>query len=132
MAKELTNSLSRRERQIMDIIYRRGAATAGEVLEELPDSPSYSTVRALLRILEEKGYLKHESEGTKYVYSPSISKKTAVKGALKNLMNTFFNDSIEQAVSALLEFKKSDITDSEVKRLQELINKAKREDGSNE
>src|SRR5580765_5242280 len=94
--------LTRRERQIVDILYRRGRATAGEVMEELPDSPSYSTVRTQLRVLEEKGHVRHETDGLKFVYIPAAPRHTVRKSALRHLVETFFDGSVEQAVAALL------------------------------
>lgn len=132
MKNKDASNLSRRERQIMDIIYKRQGATAAEVLEDLPDGPSYSTVRALLRILEEKGYLKHENQGVKYVYYPLISQKKAEKSALSNLLSTFFNNSVEKAVAALLEYDKESLTDKKLDKLTEMINKAREEERKDE
>src|SRR5438477_5908116 len=95
-------SLSRRERQIMDAIYQRGQATAAEVQEDLPDPPSYSAVRAMLRLLEEKGYLKHEQDGPRYLFKPTLAREKARKSAMKQMLETFFDGSTEQAVAALL------------------------------
>src|SRR5690349_12580974 len=92
--------LSRRERQIMDVIYRRGQATVAEVLEELPDPPSYSAVRALVRVLEEKGHLRHEERGPRYVFIPTVPREAARRSALKQLVQTFFEGSTEQAMTA--------------------------------
>src|SRR5437764_14394237 len=99
---EAAVQLSRRERQIMDVIYRRGKATAHEVLEELPDPPSYSAVRALLRLLEERGHVKHSVDGQRYVYAPSVAKRDARKSAVSHLLDTFFSGSVEDAVAALV------------------------------
>ncbi len=103
MANTGHSQLTRRERQIMDIVYRRGRATAAEVLAELPDPPSYSAVRALLRILEEKGYLRHQQEGPRYVFLPTLARDKARRSALKQMVQTFFDGSAEQAVAALLD-----------------------------
>lgn len=111
----------------MDIIYKRGQATAAEVRADISDDISYSTVRALLNILERKGRLRHESQGQKYVYIPEIAKKVALKDAVKNLMETFFNNSVEQAVQALLEFDKSRLTDEDFDRLNEIIENYRKE-----
>lgn len=119
--------LSKRERQIMDIIYKKEKATVAEVQEEIEDNISYSTVRALLCILEKKGQLKHETMGTKYVYIPQISKKNAIGEAVKNLIETFFDNSVEQAVTALLEFDKSKLSDKDYDRLNDIINKYQKE-----
>src|SRR5215472_6315978 len=94
--------LSRRERQIMDILYRGGRATAAEVREALPDPPSYSAVRAMLRLLEEKGHVRHEEAGLRYVFLPTVGRERAKRSALKHLLETFFEGSVEQAVATLL------------------------------
>src|SRR5579863_9188509 len=101
MSNEL--HLSRRERQIMDILHAKGAVTAAEIREAMPDAPSYSAVRALLRILEEKGHIKHREEGPRYVYVPKISRENASRSALKRLVATFFQGSVTEAVAALLD-----------------------------
>src|SRR3989442_3057944 len=95
-------TLSRRERQIMDILYRRGRATAGEVMADLSGGPNYSTVRTQLRVLEEKGHVRHEEEGLRYVYIPAVPRRAARKSALRHLVDTFFDGSVEQVVGALL------------------------------
>src|ERR1041384_8450796 len=107
MTKNPHAHLSRRERQIMDVIYSKGRATAAEVLEAMPAPPGYSAVRAMLRLLEEKGYLRHDQEGTRYVYLPTLSRDKARQSALKQLVQPFFDNSTEQAVSALLAMSKS-------------------------
>jgi len=119
--------LSRRERQIMDIIYHRKGATAAEVMEKLPDPPTYSAVRALLRLLEEKGYLKHEQDGPRYIYLPTLTREKARQSALKQLLHTFFDDSTEEAVAALLDLSRSKLSDSELDRLSRLIAEARKE-----
>jgi predicted transcriptional regulator len=119
--------LSRRERQIMDIVYGQGQATAAEVMERLPDPPSYSAVRAMLRLLEEKGYLKHEQDGMRYVYLPTLSREKARRSALKQLVQTFFDGSTEEAVAAILDMSGSKLSDTELDRLSELIEKARKE-----
>ena len=121
------NTLSRRERQIMDIVYRLGSASAVEVRENLPDAPSYSAVRALLRILEEKGHLKHAYDGPRYVYAPIVSRPVAQKSALKQMVKTFFDGSTSNAVAALLDMSASDISEAELERLAKLVEQAKRE-----
>lgn len=120
-------TLSRRERQIMDILYRLGSATAAEVQEHLPEAPSYSAVRALLRILEDKGHLKHEYDGPRYVYAPIVSRPVAQKSALKQMVRTFFDGSASQAVAALLDMSAKDLSESELERLSNLVEQAKRE-----
>lgn len=119
--------LSRRERQIMDIIYGQGQATAAEVMERLPDPPGYSAVRAMLRLLEEKGYLKHEQDGMRYIYLPTLSREKARQSALKQLVQTFFDGSTEEAVAAILDMSRSKLSDSELARLSDLIEKARKE-----
>jgi predicted transcriptional regulator len=127
MAKTTGDGLSRRERQIMDVIYERGQATAAEVLAGLPDPPSYSAVRALLRVLEDKGHLKHESDGPRYVFMPTIARERARKSALKQLVKTFFDGSTEQAVAALIDLSSSKLSDAELNRLSNLIDQARKE-----
>ena len=121
------NTLSRRERQIMDILYRLGSGTAAEVKENLPDAPSYSAVRALLRILEEKGHLKHAYDGPRYVYAPVVSRPVAQKSALKQIVKTFFDGSTSNAVAALLDMSAKDLSDSELEKLSGIVEQAKRE-----
>ncbi len=120
-----TDILSRRERQIMDVIYARGQATAAEVVEALPDPPSYSAVRALLRILEEKGHLRHQHDGPRYVYLPVVPRDRARRSALRSLVRTFFDGSAAQAAAALID--QSKLSNAEFERLRELIEKARRE-----
>jgi predicted transcriptional regulator len=120
-----TDTLSRRERQIMDVIYTRGQATATEVVEALPDPPSYSAVRALLRILEEKGHLRHQQDGPRYVYLPVVPRDRARRSALRSLVRTFFDGSAAQAAAALID--QSKLSDAEFERLRELIEKAHKE-----
>lgn len=119
--------LSRRERQIMDILLARGQATAAEVMDALPDAPSYSAVRALLRLMEEKGHLRHETDGVKYVYLPTLAREKARKSALKQMLNTFFDNSTEQAVAALLDLSKSKLSQAELDRLSQMIEEARKE-----
>ena len=119
--------LSRRERQIMDVIYKRGRATASDVQRDLPEEPNYSTVRAQLRVLEEKGYLRHEEQGLRYVFLPTIAREQARQSALKRVVDTFFDGSAEQVVAALLDGRAGKISDQELDRLSELIDKARKE-----
>ena len=119
--------LSRRERQIMDALHQRGEATAAEVQAALPDAPSYSAVRALLRILEEKGHAKHRREGARYVYLPRVSQETARRSALKRVVATFFQGSVTQAVAALLETADTRLSDSELLELHKTIEQARQE-----
>ena len=119
--------LSRRERQIMDILYRAGKASASDVLNAMPDPPSYSAVRAMLRVLEEKGHVKHQEEGLKYVYAPVVAREKAKRSAVKHVMETFFNGSAEQIVAALLDVSSTRLTRDELDRMAEMIEKAKKE-----
>ena len=127
MSKGLHTVLSRRERQIMDILFRRGRATAAEVMEELPGDPSYSTVRTQLRVLEEKGHVRHEEEGLRYVYLPVLARHTARRSALRHLVETFFDGSSEKAVAALLGGEGARLSDDELNRIADLVNKARKE-----
>ena len=120
------HDLSRREGQIMDIVYARGEATAAEVHAQLPDRPSYSAVRALLRILEEKGFLKHREEGPRYVFLPVVSSKEASRSALRRVMKTFFAGSLASAVAAFVDESDGKIAPEELKRIELIIKKAKR------
>ena len=113
--------LSRRERQMMDILYRRGRATAAEVHEALPDPPSYSAVRAKLRVLEEKGHVKHEAQAARYVYSPVVARERAKESALRHLLATFFDNSAEQAMTALLELKPGNLSREKLDELSKMI-----------
>jgi predicted transcriptional regulator len=119
--------LSRRERQIMDILYREGEATPRRVLEGLPDPPSYSAVRAMLKILETKGFARHEASGKTYVYRPTLARSRAARPALENVVATFFEGSTEKAVAALLDIRRSDLSEGELERLSRLIDQAKEE-----
>jgi BlaI family penicillinase repressor len=126
MADPLTTQLSRRERQIMDVVYQRGRVTAAEVLADLPDPPGYSAVRAMLRLLEEKGHVRHEQDGPRYVYAPTVNRDKARRSALRHLVRTFFDGSTEDAVAALLQ-NDNGLGDDELTRLARLIEGAKRE-----
>jgi BlaI family penicillinase repressor len=119
--------LSRRERQIMDILHSRGHATAAEIHQALPDAPSYSAVRALLRILEQKGHAKHREDGPRYVYLATEPRARARRSALRRVLSTFYGGSVEQAVAGLLEAADTRLTDDELKQIQSLINKAREE-----
>jgi predicted transcriptional regulator len=119
--------LSRRERQIMDILYQRGKASASEVREAMEAAPGYSAVRAMLRVLEEKGHVKHQAEGLKYVYVPVVARDKAKRSAVKHVMETFFNGSAEQIVAALLDVSSTRLTREELDRMSEMIEQAKRE-----
>jgi len=126
-AKRALSSLSRRERQIMEVLYREGRATASEVLERLPDPPGYSAVRALLRILEDKGQVRHAADGNRYVYEPRLSRDRAGRPALAGVLDTFFDGSAEKAVAALLDLSRHDLTDADLDRLSDLIEQARLE-----
>ena len=117
--------LSRRERQIMDVVYRLGKATVTDVLERLPDPPSYSAVRALMRILEEKGHLSHEQDGPRYVYLPTVPRDAAQASALSHMVRTFFGGSAEAAVAALLDLPEHGMSEGELDRLSRLIEDAR-------
>ena len=119
------NQLSRRERQIMDVVYRLGKATVTDVLERLPDPPSYSAVRALMRILEEKGHLSHEQDGPRYVYLPTVPRDAAQASALSHMVRTFFGGSAEAAVAALLDLPEHGMSEGELSRLSRLIDEAR-------
>ena len=119
--------LSRREREIMDILYQRGKSSASEVRQAMSDTPSYSAVRAMLRILEEKGHVRHQAEGLKYVYLPTVTAEKAKRSAVKHLLETFFKDSPEQVVAALLDVSSTRLTPEELDRIAEMIEQAKKE-----
>jgi BlaI family transcriptional regulator, penicillinase repressor len=121
--------LGRRERQIMDAIYRRGRATVAEVLAELPDPPSYSAVRGMLRLLEEKGYVTHEQEGPRYVYVPTADLEQVQRSTLSDVLDTFFNGSMEAAVAAMLGLPEAPRSAEELDRLAQLIEDARRNGG---
>jgi predicted transcriptional regulator len=123
----MSTGLSRRERQIMDILYQRGKVSAAEVREAMPDAPSYSAVRAMLRVLEEKGHVKHQAEGLKYVYVPTVARDKAKRSAVKHLLDTFFADSPAQIVAALLDVSSTRLTREELDRMSAMIEKVKKE-----
>lgn len=124
------NELSRRERQIMDILLREGQATASEVQAAMPDAPSYSAVRALLRVLEEKGHARHEQDGPRYLYKPVIARERAKRSAMKHLLHTFFEGSHEQAVAALLDEASTSLSDAELDRLAKVIDRHRGKEGA--
>ena len=119
--------LSRRERQIMDVLHAKTSATAAEVRAALPDPPGYSAVRALLRILEEKGHVWHRQDGPRYIYLPRASRQTASRSALKRVVTTFFQGSVTQAMTALLENADTGLSEAELARMQQIIKQAKKE-----
>jgi predicted transcriptional regulator len=120
--------LSRRERQIMDIVYREGRVSATDVLDRLADPPSYSAVRAMLRILENKGHLRHELDGNRYIYMPTLPMHRASRSALRNVLETFFEGSTEKAVAALLDLSRDALSDEDLERLSRLIGEARKEE----
>jgi predicted transcriptional regulator len=119
--------LSRRERQIMDGLYAMGEATVGEVMDHMPDPPSYSAVRATLRVLEEKGHVKHKQDGPRYLYLPTVSRDKAQSTALKHLVGTFFGGSVEQAVMALLSMPETKMSENQLEKLAEQVRRAEEE-----
>ncbi|HEX7085389.1 MAG TPA: BlaI/MecI/CopY family transcriptional regulator [Vicinamibacterales bacterium] len=126
-ARPVHAALTRRERQIMDVLYRLGRATAGEILERLPDTPSYSTVRTQLRVLEEKGHVRHEEQGLRYVYVPTVPRHAARRSALKHLVDTFFDGSSAKVVAALLGGEASRLSDEELERIAQLVENARKD-----
>ena len=126
MTKASHVDLTRRERQIMDILYRRSRATAGEVMVDLPGEPSYSTVRAQLRVLEEKGHVHHEEVGLRYVYVPTVPRHEVRQSALKHLVDTFFEGSTQKVVAALLGSEGTRVSQEELDRIAELVEKARK------
>ena len=126
MAKPPHLNLTRRERQIMDILYRRGRATAGEVMMDLPGNPSYSTVRAQLRVLEDKQHVRHEEVGLRYVYWPTVPRHEVRQSALKHLVDTFFEGSTQKVVAALLGTEGTKVSQDELERIAELVEKARK------
>lgn len=126
MTKPTHLDLSRRERQIVDILYSQGRATAAEVQAALPDPPSYSAVRAMLRILEEKGHVRHEQDGPRYVYVPTLPRDNAKKSALRHMLQTFFDGSAAQAISALLDDSSTRLSDRDLDRLARMIEQARK------
>ncbi len=125
MSKDSPTALSRRERQVMDILYRRGEATVAEVMADLPDPPTYSAVRSILRILMEKDLITHREDGPRYVYLPAVNTDSARDDALKHVIRTFFDGSAEQAVAAVLRVADAELSDAEVEQLRERIRKAR-------
>src|SRR5471030_1112200 len=128
MTKSSTHTtLTRRERQIMDVLYRSGRANAADVMAALPGEPNYSTVRTQLRVLEEKGHVGHEEEGLRYVYAPAVPRHAARKSALKHLVETFFDGSAEQVVAAVLGGEGARLSDDDLKRIATLVADARKE-----
>ena len=130
MSAKRLEQLSRRERQIMDIVYRRGRATAAEVLADLPDPPGYTAVRGTLRLLEDKGLLRHEVDGPRYVYRPTVDRARARTAAVRHLVRTFFDDSAGSAVAAMVGMFGDELDDAELARLQQAIDAARARGGA--
>ena len=128
MARSLETPLARREREIMYILYRRGRATAGEVMQELTGAPNYSTVRTQLRVLEQKGHVRHEEEGLRYVYVPAVPRRAARRSALRHLVDTFFDGSAEQVVAALLGGEGTRVSKDELRRIADMVAQARKDD----
>jgi BlaI family transcriptional regulator, penicillinase repressor len=128
LAKKLAPpDVSRRERQILDVLYRTGRATVAEIQEAMPSPPGYSAVRTLLRILEEKGHVRHEQDGARYVYLPCVTRAQAKRSALRHLLHTFFEGSTTEAIAALLDDDSSRLSSDDWKRLADLIERARKE-----
>src|SRR5256886_5628202 len=127
MRKSKPQALARRERQIMDVLYKLERASVGQVLATLPDRPNYSTVRAQLRVLEEKGHVRHEEHGLRYIYFPAVPRDVARRSALRHLVETFFDGSVENVVAALLDGEVTRISRKELDRLARLITKGGKE-----
>jgi predicted transcriptional regulator len=128
MSKTQSNEgLSRREREIMDVLYKLGRATAAQVEEALADPPSYTAIRTHLTILEKKGHLKHSQDGQRYVYEPKVAREKMAQKAVKSVLSTFFNDSVEGVVAALLNQEDTKLSKAELDRLSAMIEKAKGE-----
>lgn len=122
--------LSRRERQIMDVLYARGRATAAEILAALPDPPSYSSIRALIKVLEDKGHVHHQEDGPRYVFTPSVPRSKARRNAVKHLLQTFFDDSAGEAVASLMGASAGKLKPEELDKIEELIARARKEQKS--
>jgi predicted transcriptional regulator len=128
MAHSTETTLARREREIMNILYRRGRATAAEVMADLSGAPNYSTVRTQLRVLEQKGHVRHEEEGLRYVYLPAVPRRAARRSALRQLVDTFFDGSAEQVVAALHGGDGAPVSNEEHKRIAELVDQARKDE----
>lgn len=126
-ARNSDRNLSRRERQMMDILYQRGKASAQEIMDALPDPPTYSAVRAKLRVLEEKGHVRHQEESLRYVYLPVVARESARKSALRHMVSTFFAGSVQDTVAALLDLSASKLSGADLDRIASMIEQAKKE-----
>jgi len=127
MRKDGHRNLSRRERQIMDVLYQKGRATASEIHAGIPDPPTYSAVRAKLRVLEEKGHVRHQEEALRYVYLPVVARDSARRSALRHMVATFFGGSVEETVAALLDLSASNLSEQDLDRISQLVEQAKKE-----
>ena len=130
MKGKALDQLGRRERQIMEIIYKRGSANAAEVLADIPDAPTYTSIRGMLRLLESQGYLRHEQDGPRYIYFPTADPDRVSKSALKHLVKTFFDDSASSAVAAMVGVYEKDLSDADLDALQQLIDNARAKGGA--
>src|SRR5438552_3398187 len=126
MKQSLHVALTRRERQIMDVLYRLGKATVGDMIKDLPGDPNYSTVRAQLGVLEDKGHVRHEEVGLRYVYSPIVSRRAVRQTALQHIVDTFFEGSTHKVVAALLGGESANVSDEDLDRITELVRKARK------
>ena len=126
MSRKMQNDLSKRERQVMDVVYRRKSASGQEIMNDIPNPPTYSAVRSTLNILEKKGLLKHRKNGKKFIYSPTISPSKATNSAVKQLMTTYFNNSVENAVSTILKIHKGDLSEKDFQILNNIIENARK------
>jgi BlaI family penicillinase repressor len=129
MPKRLPSDVSRRERQIMDIVFRQGRATVSDVLDQMRDPPGYSAVRAMMKVLEDKGHLRHQQDGLAYVYFPTVSLESASRSAVSHLLRTFFQGSAERAVAAVLQSSASKLSDDELRRIAQMVDAARKEEG---
>ena len=127
MVQSVHSNLSRRERQIMDVLFQKGQATAADIMRNIPEPPSYSAVRAMLRVLEEKGHVRHTQDGPRYVFIPTVTRDKAKRSAMKHMLDTFFEGSAAQAVATLLDDSGAKLSDDELERLSSLIDKARKE-----
>jgi BlaI family penicillinase repressor len=123
-------NLSRRERQIMEIVYRKASASVEDIRAEIPDSPGYSAVRVIVNVLERKGYLRHVKRGKRYIYRPTTPRKKAMQGALRHLLDTYFENSLHRAMAAMIELRPKDLSEEDIRQLAKAIEKSRREGSS--
>jgi predicted transcriptional regulator len=126
-AHQIRAAFSRREREIMDALYKLGKASAAQILEEIPNPPTYTAIRTLLTILENKGHVRHKTDGTRYIYEPAVAREQMGRRAIDSVLQTFFDNSVERAVTALLTRKDADLSGEDLDRLAHLIDKARKE-----